>query len=141
VPVAWGIARASDGPNLARQARVALSSSDPTFGVDAQQVVDGNRKNLGFHTTNQGTKSVTLDLLGIKRIRRVIVYNRADCCQERAVPLALEVSTDGKVFRRLAERQATFSIWKPDLDQTEARFVRLVQTGALHFHLSEIEVR
>ena len=127
-------------PNLALHRPVVVSSRSEEHGVDPNRVVDGRRTNLGFHTQDDGTKTATVDLGEIRRIQRVDVFNRSDCCGERAVPLVLAVSTDGASFRTVLVRTDEFSLWKAQFPATEARFVRLTQTGNVPFHLSEIEV-
>lgn len=127
-------------PNLALHRPVVVSSRSPEHGVDPSRVVDGKRTNLGFHTRDGGEKTVTIDLGSLRHISRVDVFNRADCCWERAVPLALAVGTDGKSFRTVLVHIDDFSLWKAEFDETEARYVRLSQTGTAPFHLSEIEV-
>jgi hypothetical protein len=136
----FGLARALHRPNLALHKPVIVDRSDPQYAVDPAQVVDGDRTNLGFHTVAGGEKSVLIDLLAPHRIRRVDVYNRMDCCQERVVPLSIEVSNDGKTFRQVAARSRRFALWKASFPPVEARWVRLTQNGDQPFHLSEIEV-
>jgi hypothetical protein len=70
----------------------------------------------------------------------VVVYNRADCCQERAVPLKIEISPDNRQFRQVAERKQQFEKWKADFPPSNARYVRLTDLNAAAFHLSEVEV-
>jgi hypothetical protein len=139
VSMAWALSRTS---NLALHRSVVVSSRSPQHGVEPSRVVDGKRRNLGFHSDDQGQKHVTVDLGSVQRIRRVDVFNRADCCQERAVPLALEVSRDGREFRQLLVRLDPFSLWKAEFPATEARYVRLARRGGgeAPFHLSELEV-
>jgi hypothetical protein len=83
---------------------------------------------------------VTIDLGRAQRISRVVVYNRVDCCKERAVPMKIEVSKDGVQFRQVAERKEQFEKWKADFPSTDARYVRLIHLSAFAFHLSEVEV-
>ena len=128
-------------PNLALNRPVEVSSRNAEHGADPGLVVDGKRTNLGFHSgDDKGPHTVTVDLGRARRIHRVDVFNRADCCQDRAVPLSLEVSSDGRSFRKLLVRIDQFSLWKAEFPATEARYVRLVQKSDSAFHLSEIEV-
>jgi hypothetical protein len=135
-----GLVRVLQRPNLALHKPVFVDSPDPHFDVDHARVVDGDRTNLGFHTLTRGLKRVTIDLETVHRIRRVDIYNRLDCCQERAAPLSVEVSRDGNEFQRVARRNRRFALWKASFPPVEARWVRIVQTGDDAFHLSEIEV-
>jgi F5/8 type C domain. len=109
-------------------------------GRDPSLLVDGDLTNLGFHTIEAPNQNVTIDLGRVQRISRVVVYNRADCCQERAVPLKIEVSGDDGQFRQVAERKEHFEKWKADFPPTNARYVRLTDLAAAAFHLSEVEV-
>lgn len=138
LPLAWFLLKPR---NLALKRPVEVSSRSAEHGVDPSRVVDGKRMNLGFHSDEKGPHVVTVDLGAVRRIHRVDVFNRADCCQERAVPLRLEVSSDARSFRTLLVRIDPFSLWKATFPATEARYVRLVQTSeTVAFHLSEIEV-
>ncbi len=102
--------------------------------------MDGDLTNLGFHTIEAPNQNVTIDLGKVRRIFRVVVYNRADCCQQRAVPLKIEVSQDNKKFRQVALRKEQFEKWKADFPATDARYVRLTDLSVAFFHLSEVEV-
>lgn len=127
-------------PNLALHKPVLVETSDPQLAISPEQVVDGDRTNLGFHTLRGGAHSVLIDLQAPQRIRSVHVYNRIDCCLERAIPLSVEVSSDGQHFRHVAHRARRFALWKAKFPPVEARWVRLVHLGSAEFHLSEIEV-
>jgi len=141
LPVAWLVLSLTRLQNLALGSHVLLSDSDPMFGVDPKYVVDGDRTNLGFHTTARPNTTVTIDLGALKSLHRVDVYNRADCCQERVVPLVLEVSEDGSWYHFIARNSRIFDYWSvPCPASTKARFVRLTHESALFFHLSEVEV-
>jgi hypothetical protein len=118
-----------------------VEGSDENLRVDPQHVVDGDRSNLGFHTTARVGTSVTIDLGAAKSIRRVDVYNRADCCLERVVPVTLELSANGTEYRSVARNDHIFDIWTVPLPaNTTTRFVRLTHGSASFFHLSEVEV-
>lgn len=137
LPLAWVLLRS---PNLALNRPVEVSSRCLHFGVEPSQVVDGKRRNLGFHGGEKGRDVVTVDLGAVRRVHRVDVFNRLDCCQERAVPLRLEVSSDGRSFRTLLVRIDPFYLWKAEFPDTDARYVRLAQDQDAAFHLAEIEV-
>jgi hypothetical protein len=128
------------GGNLALHRPVTVVTSHPAFGTDPKQLVDGDRQNLGFHTIQAPNQNVTIDLGSVRRISRVVVYNRSDCCQERAVPLRLELSKDGKGFTIIEERHEPFDRWQVELPDTTARYVRLSDQKSDFFHLSEVEV-
>jgi len=138
LPLAWTLLKPT---NFALHRPVEVSSRSAQYGVEPSQVVDGKRVNLGFHSAEEkGPHIATVDLGTVRRIHRVDVFNRVDCCGERALPLRLEVSSDRRSFRKLLVRTDAFSLWKAEFPATEARYVRLVQKSDSAFHLSEIEV-
>lgn len=139
--IAWFAPRWIGRPNLALHKPVVVPDSDPDFDVDPRQVVDGDELNLGFHTRSDPDASVTIDLGSVESLHRVEVYNRFDCCQDRAVPMTLQLSTDGVNYTTEARRTLTFKRWTATLPaNTQARFVRLVHESSEYFHLAEIEV-
>jgi hypothetical protein len=81
--------------NLALHKNVAVTSSCADLDVSPERLVDGNRSELGFHSEKEPDPSATIDLGRVRRLHSVQVYNRLDCCQARAVPLRLELSSDG----------------------------------------------
>jgi hypothetical protein len=139
-PLVAEIRSLTAAPNLALHRRVTVDNPHPTFPIDPSALVDGNRSNLGFHTAVGQNQHVTIDLGSIRRISRVVVYNRVDCCQGRAVPLRVELSADGQNFRRAAERADSFDRWQVKLPPTDVRHVRLTDLSTNAFHLSEVEV-
>ena len=139
--VAWFVPRWTVRPNLALHRPVVVSGSDPDFDIDPSRVVDGDKLNLGFHTGTDPNTTVTIDLGSVESIHRVEIYNRFDCCQDRAVPLALQVSSDGSDYETVARETKTFEQWSASLPpKTKARFVRLLHEKDDFFHLAEIEV-
>lgn len=137
----WTIKKIIEPTNLALGKSVKVSS---IFGArndyPPANVVDGDRDNIGFHTACSSGQWVMIDLERVETIRAVNVFNRADCCQQRSVPLNLEISTDGEQFASLDRRTSKFEEWKVELPPTQARFVRLSNESANCFHLAEVEV-
>jgi hypothetical protein len=139
--VLWGVLRLTARPNLALHRPVAVSDQDPPNAVDPAQLVDGDRMNLGFHTTRHAGAWVSIDLGTAKPIAHVDVYNRADCCQERVGPLSLALSSDGTHYTTVTRHTGLFVEWSAHLPAgTQARFVRLVHEADDYFHLSEVEI-
>ena len=127
--------------NLAFHRRVTATSALDASYLDTSRLVDGDRTNLGFHTTSEDAHpSVTIDLGSSKRFSKVVIYNRADCCKERGIPMILEVSRDGVDFERLAERQVAFDVWTVKGLQAVGRYVRIRPDGSGLFHLAEVEI-
>ena len=127
-------------PNIALHRPVKVSSQAPNTGAAEGQLVDGITNNLGFHTENETNPFAVIDLGKTQTISKVVVYNRDDCCQERAVPLSIEVSDDAVSFRPIAERRELFDKWTVSGLNAKARYVRLRLMGTNIFHLSEVEV-
>jgi hypothetical protein len=139
--LAWSLFRLVVPRNLALHRPVEVSDREATYGVDPSHVVDGDELNLGFHTGNKKSAHVTIDLGNVMRVKRVVVYNRIDCCQERAVPLEVQLSTDGHEFTTVATREFRFQQWEATLPPgSRARFVRLEHKAHGAFHLAEIKV-
>jgi hypothetical protein len=133
-------AKATAKPNLALHRPVTVSSQQPGEGMDHALLVDGDRTNLGFHTTHGPNQWCVIDLGSVKPISKVVVSNRADCCQDRGVPIRLEVSDDGQNYRTIAGRKEQFDSWSAEKLKTQGRYVRLSLESVNFFHLSEVEV-
>jgi hypothetical protein len=118
------------------RASSALPDCDLAFNTCAGQSV-----NIFFHTLEEQSPWVEVDLGAIKRFSRVIVTNRQDCCMERAVPLAIEVSTDGTAYNEVARRQDTFSEWDAKFHPVQARYVRARALRRTLLHLEGLSVR
>jgi hypothetical protein len=87
-----------------------------------------------FHTLEEKSPSVAVDLESVFAISKVEVENRLDCCLDRPLPLALELSTDSIQWKRVAYRRAEFRRWTATFPPTPARFVRarIDRTSILH---------
>jgi hypothetical protein len=93
-----------------------------------------------FHTMEEDKPWVEIDLGGKKHFSAVRVTNREDCCGERAVPLAVEVSNDHKTWREVARRDDTFNTWTKDFPSVGARYVRVSLTKKGILHLRRVSV-
>ncbi len=130
---AWALLR---HPNLARGRPVEVAALDA--GYDASKLVDGDVTNIGFHAS--GLPHVaTIDLGSARLVSRVVVHNRFDCCEARAVPLSVQLG-DGRSFHAVADRAAPFHVWHASFAPERARYVRLESRSSEPFHLSEVEV-
>lgn len=128
-------------PNFALHAAVRVVRPHPIWGLDSSLLVDGDRTNLGFHTVEGTNQYVIIDLGSVRAVSRVDVYNRADCCRERAVPLTVEVSKDGGKFRQVGKKTDVFDRWALQFSPVDARYVRLTcRKPNSQFHLAEVEV-
>src|SRR6185295_12116009 len=93
-----------------------------------------------FCTTDENNPWVEYDLGERKTFRQLVVENRKDCCPDRAVPLALEVSDDQKEWREVVRHNETFSTWRTSLPTTRARYVRLRVMRRSILHLDSFDL-
>jgi hypothetical protein len=126
-------------PNLALH-RPVLASSLNGYGPEPGRLVDGIIDEIAFHTNGGDQQWVVIDLGEVKKFDKIVVYNRPDCCAERAVPLKVEVSNDNQNFTPIAERTEVFAKWSAKNLHAEGRYLRLKNTPPNFFHLAEVEV-
>jgi hypothetical protein len=93
-----------------------------------------------FHTADEPSPWLEIDLGKPTKISSVDVVNRSDCCAERAVPLVVEVGNDRSKFRQVARRDAVFDRWVAEFGATTARYVRLRIDGKASLHLERVRV-
>lgn len=115
------------------------SSSDWGFEKIGSMDKFGN-EDLLFHTNREDTPWVIIDLGAFERVRGIEVENRGSCCQERAVPLIVELSTDGNTWQEVARRKKKFQGWETRFRPQSARFVRLRVPRKTVFHLRRVRV-
>jgi hypothetical protein len=127
-------------PNVALHAAVTTSSQFPGQGTDHTMLVDGDPDTLGFHTMDGGSQWVVIDLGKVHRFDKIVVYNRPDGFEERAVPLKVEVSKDNQNFTQIAERKESFDKWTAKGLHAEGRYIRMKNASPNFFHLAEVEV-
>lgn len=123
------------GPNLAKQRPFRTSSKLPECATG-----DGC-DDVMFHTRQEDNPWVEFDLGGTKRVHRIDVRNRTQCCQERAIPLVAEVSNDHIHWKEVARRDTEFSTWTVRLPPTPAAYVRLRVPRSTYLHLIDVTIR
>ena len=138
--VAGGLAVRSyrRGPNLALH-RPVLTSSTLSGTADPSEAVDGVTSVQGFHTQEEYQPWIRIDLGKTRPVREVVAYNCAEL-RARAIPLVVELSTDGEKWTEVGRREKVFSTWSATFKPALARYVRLRVAGRTYFHLNEIEV-
>jgi hypothetical protein len=129
--------------NLARDKPAEASSS--AFDTKPRGAVDGFRYGqLGFHSREEKQPWLRIDLGGMRSLRGVTAFGRADCCFNQSLPLVLELSRDGEHFEPVARRVTPFSQFEPWeaklYPPPEARYVRLRSEKRGFLVLSEVEV-
>lgn len=127
-------------PNLALHREVRISSNWRPGIYPATGVVDGETTELGCHSDFENHPWLQIDLGQSKTIHRVVVTNRVDGDTTRAVPLLVELSSDGKSFAPYARQDSDFKVWTAKGRVTRARFVRLTVQKDSMLHLNEVEV-
>ena len=102
---------------------------------------DGDPVDIFFHTNEEDSPWVEIDLGKVETFSTVAIRNRLDCCKERAVPLAIEVSKDGLAYSQVARRDEPFSVWDAKFEPVHARYVRARALRRTILHLERIAVR
>lgn len=126
--------------NLALNASVTSSSTYLPEVYNPKKLVDGDKTAIGCHTLVDPSPWVVIDLGEEYLVRRVVVTNRHDVPAESAVPLVVELSTDGNTYTEFARQLDAFRSWTATGDSVKARFVRLVIPRTSVLHLNEVEV-
>lgn len=93
-----------------------------------------------FLTKQEASPWFEVDLQQRHLVQKVRVKNRSDGFQERAVPLVLELSEDGKVWRQVARQEEVFSTWEVPVPMLVTRYVRLRVDRVSTLHLESVEV-
>lgn len=136
----WRWEVATRGPNLAAgrpwRASSAFASCDP-----GQAGCGGAAARFFFHTKEEASPWVEFDLDGARWVRRVEVRNRLDCCGERAVPLAVEVSDDDVRWVEVARKDMPFDTWTAKFPSVQTRHVRLRVLRKSFLHLEDVAIR
>jgi hypothetical protein len=97
-------------------------------------------QDLGFfHTSNEESPWIRIDLERKRQVGRLIVKNRIDCCHDRGLPLVVELSSDGASWVEVARRTSEFESWEPRFAMgSDARFIRLRAEAKTILHLSRV---
>lgn len=127
----------------------ATQSSTSSWSTtnDAQGAVDGVKNGRwGFHTGAERNPWWQVDLQSSATLTEIRVFNRLDCCAERARSLRILLSDDGLNWRTMYRHDGTAfggNDGQPlivSLNAEKARFVRLQLDASEYFHLDEVEV-
>jgi hypothetical protein len=141
---------ASCGPGNIALGRPARQSSQSQWSNanDAQGAVDGKKTNgFGFHTATESQPWWEVDLGRVCPLGRLRVYNRMDCCGERARSLQVLLSSDGGGTWQTAYRHDGSAFGgndgRPlvvDLGGKPGRIVRIQLTTNDYLHFDEVEL-
>ena len=136
----WTKERSEKGADLAQGKPWTASSKYPEGGCKSPLQSCPGSASYFFSTDEQDNPWLEIDLQSLQKISRVRVYNREDCCGDRAVPLVVEVSRDHKRWDEVGKRGTNFSTWKLSFPATEARWVRLRVTRRSYLHLTGVRI-
>lgn len=127
------------GPDIGVGKSWKASSAYP--GYAASGTKQASPKEAAFFCTNEDVEPWwTIDLKRATPIASVTVLNRGDCCIERAPPLVVELSTDGKKWKEVARMNDAFRTWRPSFEPTKARHVRLRSLRRTFLHLQDVRI-
>lgn len=123
------------------------SRSEWSTSNDQAGAVDGKKTGgYGFHTNREKNPWWQVDLGEVKQISEIRIFNRTDCCAERARTIEVWLSNDGTRWKRIFANNGTIFggvSGKPltiNVAGTSTRFVRLQLAETTWFHLDEVEV-
>ena len=114
---------------------------------DPQGAVNGLKNGgFGFHTNQEPNPWWQVDLGARHALGEVRIFNRLDCCRERARTIAVLLSDDGRVWRTAYRHDGSifgsndgYPLIVP-LRGEPARYVRLQLAENNWFHLDEVEI-
>jgi hypothetical protein len=116
-------------------------TSSLAYVCDPAQKRCGDRDTgIFFHTQEDAEPWFEVDLGAVHELKRVELKNRSDCCQERAVPLVVEVSLDQTKWKQVAKRTETYKSLKLEFPRQHARYVRVRAVGVTMLHLAAVRV-
>jgi hypothetical protein len=96
------------------------------------------KTDIFFHTNEQESPWLELDLGSRQRFSSILIENRKDCCLDRAIPLVFEVSDDRQKWREVVRRTKPFRDWEQDIAPQTARYVRLYIARRSTLHLERV---
>jgi hypothetical protein len=130
----------SHTPDLAAGKKWRTSSTTPECNV-AERTCNGESTKMLFHTRDEDRPWFEIDLGSPTAFSEVDIENRSDCCADRAIPLAIQVSDDRTSWKEVARRTDSFSTWRAKFAKQTARYVRLEAQRRTILHLENVEVR
>jgi hypothetical protein len=150
----WGISLVVGPRNIARGKPAQMSSRRPNCppgsgeaGMPPSGAVDGNKSGAYDICTNYEIRPwLTIDLEGVHKLSKAIVYYRGDCCfGSFDLPAVLDLSEDGTNFVEVGRRTTPYSAqdpWTVPLGGKRAKIVRLRvdSNDSRELVLNEVEI-
>jgi hypothetical protein len=129
--------------NIAR-GKITVASSHHPGTPPASGATNGEiEPSYGVHTEADAEPWVMVDLGKPYSVREVRVYNRGDGWQDEGLPIALDVSLDGKAWKEVDRRATPYSQsqpWIAKIHVPPVRYVRVRRPVRGVIAISEIEV-
>ncbi len=117
-------------------------ASSGAWGYPATGTVgDHGDRGLFFHTAEEESPWVEIDLGELREIERVKVENRDDLAADRAVPLVVELGDPARHFHEVARRVDVFDHWTATFPKQPARYVRLRVPRKTILHLKNVQAQ
>jgi hypothetical protein len=138
VGIALLVVRLLQHPNLLARATMKTSSDYAGFS-SSNRISDGRRTRLLFHTNKEDNPSVVFDMGVAKTVTFIELANRHDCCEDRALPLAVDVSPDGKEWKEVFRRTEPFSEFRKKVGPVYVRAVRVRALRKTWLHLERVD--
>ncbi len=127
--------------DLAERASFTTSSRYPQGGCESPKQTCAGGENYFFHTSQESDPWIVFDLGKVRHVSGIEIDNRLDCCSERAVPLAVAVSTDKKNWKEVARKTSEFTNWRQSFDTERARYVKIhIPLPSAILHLSRVRI-
>lgn len=136
------------GKSVAASSVCAWTPQAPLGRERLYRVVDGveTEQSFALCTNDEKDPWLTVDLASSRRVDRVVVYPRADCCYgQLELPLSLQLSDDNQHFETVETTNTPAipeSPWRFSVSGRRARYVRLISHDqtARHIVISEFEI-
>jgi len=125
--------------DLAKGATFRISSSQWECRPEKREC-GGAKTSIFFHTYNEQNPWLEYDFGRPVSFSSLTIENRDDCCGDRALPLVVEVSNDGKTFKEVIRRDGAFGTWNPSFSPQLARYLRLRVARESILHLEAVKV-
>ena len=117
-------------------------ASSGAWGFPAAGTVGDHRDfGLFFHTAEEESPWVEIDLGELRDVDRVMVENRDDMGAERALPLVVELGDTARHYHEVARRVEAFDRWTATFPKQQTRYVRLLVPRRTTLHLKNVEAR
>jgi hypothetical protein len=126
-------------PDLAKN-KAWRTSSTYVKCAPAKHDCGGAHTDIFFHTLEDTSPWIEFDLGAPTTFSSLSIKNRVDCCDDRAVPLVVEVGNDAKNWVEVARRTQTFETWQPSFAPQSARYVRLRVARKSVLHLERVAI-